>query len=196
MRPYNRATLAQERKVYEERGAHPHLLQYKGSLEIGEFDFGLILEKAERGCLRQLMKKFKRETITDHTRWLWACAIASTIHYILTKGFLHCDISTRNILLTEEWEVKLSDFGSSAAIGEVGLGCEEGRCRVPSRGRPRDALPTVKSNLFAFGTVLYEIMAWQLPFADVDTSTVETRFEAEEFPDTTGILAGDIIDKC
>lgn len=193
---FSRKSFVQERKVYEQLGAHPSIIQYKGYLDIGLLDFGLILEKAGKGCLRQLISSLGREAITDHARWLWAVAIASAVHHVHTKGFLHCDISTRNILVTDGWEVKLSDFGSSAALGQVGLGSEEGRCRVPSRGRSPNTLPSVKSDLFALGTVLYEIMAWEKPFVHEGTSTVEARYERDEFPDLSGILYGDTIDKC
>lgn len=36
-------------------------------------------------------------------------------------------------------------------------------------------------------------MAWEMPFEDLETDDIEKRFNAEEFPDVTRLLAGDII---
>jgi hypothetical protein len=39
-------------------------------------------------------------------------------------------------------------------------------------------------------------MAWKMPFEDLETDDVEKRYAAEEFPDVTRLLAGDIIRDC
>lgn len=39
-------------------------------------------------------------------------------------------------------------------------------------------------------------MAWEMPFEELGTDDVEKKYVAEEFPDVTCVLAGDIIRDC
>lgn len=37
--------------------------------------------------------------------------LASALQYLHSRGILHCDLKSQNILLTAEWTVKICDFG-------------------------------------------------------------------------------------
>ncbi|KAH6670819.1 hypothetical protein B0J14DRAFT_702839 [Halenospora varia] len=52
------------------------------------------------------------------------------------------------------------------------------------------------NGLFALESAIYEIMAWEMPFEDLETDDVEKKYAAEKFPDVTRLLAGDIIRDC
>ncbi|OAL70124.1 serine/threonine protein kinase [Trichophyton violaceum] len=56
--------------------------------------------------------------------------------------------------------------------------------------------PTVKMELFAVGTVLYEMSTIYKPYQDKGDSEVEKLYLKGLFPDTTGMLLGNIIQKC
>lgn len=104
---------------------------------------------------------------------------------------MHCDISCRNLFLFPDWFVKVGDFGNAMIDGKPsGNVVEEMRYELPLRGRAFRKRPYIKRELFALGSAIYEIMAWEMPFPDLGTDDIEQRFRAEEFPDITDLLAG------
>jgi hypothetical protein len=54
----------------------------------------------------------------------------------------------------------------------------------------------VKRELFALGSAIYEIMAWERPFQELEDDEVELRYAREEFPSLRGNIAGPVIKKC
>jgi serine/threonine protein kinase len=85
-------------------------------------------------------------------------------------GIVHADPSARNVLLTWDGEVKVSDFCVSRALYSVARGrlAEDARLAVkiasasPELARGESPGPT--SDVFALGTLLYEMIAGVHPF--------------------------------
>lgn len=105
-------------------------------------------------------------------------------------GIVHRDVSPQNILISWEGEVKVTDFGIAKAIGiKVGDEVEEGSApRI--RGKlsymsPEQSLAQPldgRSDLFALGTVLYEVIAGTNPFATKSDAETLRRVRAAEVP--------------
>jgi serine/threonine protein kinase len=82
-------------------------------------------------------------------------------------GIVHRDISPHNILLSEQGEIKLTDFGIAKAMNkreQTGTGVVKGKVAFMSpeqaMGKPIDQ----RSDLFSLGTVLYLLMVRSRPF--------------------------------
>jgi serine/threonine protein kinase len=90
-------------------------------------------------------------------------------------GIVHRDVSPHNILLSEQGEVKLTDFGIAKAMNKrehTGAGVVKGKVAFMSpeqaMGKPIDA----RSDLFALGTILYLLVTRTRPFegpSDLET---------------------------
>lgn len=108
------------------------------------------------------------------------CDVVRAVEHVHSKGFLHCDIKSLNFLVTENYVVKLSDFGESRPIAcgdESREQCGEqspGKINAATR---KWAAPEIfsstgcdvyskHSDVFAAAVVLSELITLQLPYTD------------------------------
>jgi serine/threonine-protein kinase len=91
-------------------------------------------------------------------------------------GIVHRDVSPQNILLSEQGEVKLTDFGIAKAMNKrehTGTGVVKGKVAFMSPEQALGKAIDARSDLFAVGTVLYQLMVRARPFeAPTDLETL------------------------
>jgi len=190
--------LAKEECMYRLLGQHAHILECYGLIEVHPGVHSLHLERAPHGNVREFIGKNKTTPPSKHNRLRMALGVSNGMAHVHAKNVTHCDISCRNLFLFPDWCVKVGDFGSAIVDGDSSEAniVEEIRYELPLRGRAFEDRPSIKRELFALGSAIYEIMAWGMPFEDLNTDDIEQKYAAEEFPDVTRLLAGDIIHKC
>ncbi len=117
-----------------------------------------------------------------------ALQIISGVEAIHKRGIVHRDLKPANVLISRLGEVKITDFGialdaaGGPALTEVGHAV--GTPPYMSPEQLRGERPDPRSDLFAWGVLVYEMLAGHLPF---DTGTEEEgssllgRVEAGEF---------------
>jgi serine/threonine protein kinase len=90
-------------------------------------------------------------------------------------GIVHRDISPQNVLVSEQGEVKVSDFGIAKALGKrerTQTGVIKGKLEYMSPEQALGAPIEASSDVFAVGTLLYLLATNRRPF------TAPTDFEA------------------
>ncbi|OAA63645.1 Protein kinase-like domain protein [Niveomyces insectorum RCEF 264] len=197
--------LRRELAVYEHMGPHDCILRCLG-LEVIHSPpdvFALRLELAPHGTVRDLIQKvFPGDPLPEKTRLQMCRDVASGFAHVHAKGVWHSDISCRNLLVFDDYRLKICDFGGSIIQGRESefpaTVAEEMQCQLPRRGREVvSGRPRIKRELFAIGCCMYEIMAWKRPFqGEIDgeatkryelNGEVTKRYEGEEFPSLDGI---------
>jgi len=86
------------------------------------------------------------------------------IHEHTKPQYVHRDIKTSNILLDNNFRAKISDFGLAKLVGKAGEGEASATRIVGTFGylAPeylRDGHATTKSDVYAFGVVLFELVS-------------------------------------
>jgi len=79
------------------------------------------------------------------------------LKYIHNKGIIHCDLSSKNILITSGNKVKIADFG--LAISHHGN--SEPRCGTQLYMAPEiknQCLPSFKSDIYSLGIIFFELL--------------------------------------
>jgi len=95
---------------------HPNILKFEGII-VGYPKLCMVVEYCKPGNLRDIIE------MTPFLDWKgkktnFALSIADAMKFLHGSAIpiLHRDLKTTNILLTEWWKVKLSDFGDSMPI--------------------------------------------------------------------------------
>ncbi len=92
---------------------------------------------------------------------------AGALRYIHSKGIIHRDVCSKNILLTAEGRVKLIDFGlavtKSGSFRRIGERSGTPSYMAPEQVRAHE--PDERTDIYSFGIVMYEILAGEAPFS-------------------------------
>uniref|UniRef100_A0A5B6ZLT9 Putative lysM domain receptor-like kinase 3 n=1 Tax=Davidia involucrata TaxID=16924 RepID=A0A5B6ZLT9_DAVIN len=130
----------------------------------------LIYEYAQKGSLRSHLHDPQNKGHTSLS-WIMRVQIAldaarglEYIHEHTKTHYVHRDIKTSNILLDGTFRAKISDFGLAKLVGKTSDG-EASTTRVVGTfgylapEYLRDGLATSKSDVYAFGVVIFEMIS-------------------------------------
>ena len=95
---------------------------------------------------------------------IYKCAKA--LHYAHSRGVVHRDIKPSNILLTQDGDVRIVDFGI-ALVADSDISRLEGVAGSPAYMSPEQVQGhalDARSDLYSVGAVMYEMLCGQRPF--------------------------------
>jgi eukaryotic-like serine/threonine-protein kinase len=121
-----------------------------------------------------------------------ACGIASGIDAVHAAGILHCDLKPGNIILAP------ADRGPIPVIVDFGLAVLNGAGPAPwIAGSPQYMAPeqfrcqrlSAAADVYAFGLILYEMIAGTRPFPDEDLIAAAIRRNVESAPSLASVVS-------
>lgn len=146
---------------------------------MGDYEGYMVMEFVHGQSLLDCLKQ-NQKLPTDQALRI-AIQICHALRYAHAKNIIHRDIKPSNIMLAEDGQIKLVDFGIShiqspddTSVNLVG---------TPSYMAPElvdGKNPTELSDLFSVGVVLYEMVSGNLPFAGKDAHGVLYKIINEE----------------
>ncbi|KAK7309210.1 hypothetical protein RJT34_05750 [Clitoria ternatea] len=136
------------------------------TFEGGQNYYNLFLEYAAGGSLADHLKKHGGLFPEEHSVRRYTRSILEGLKHIHANGYVHCDVKLQNILIFDNDEVKIADFG---------LAKEEEEKKWECRGTPLFMSPeSVNENeyespadIWAFGCAVVEMVTGK-PAWDVD----------------------------
>jgi TolB-like protein/Tfp pilus assembly protein PilF len=116
-----------------------------------------------------------------------AAAIAKGLGHAHAQGVVHRDLKPSNVFICENGEVKLLDFGMSHAFGhrEIAGGTPAYMAPEQRRGAPEDE----RTDVFALGVILFEMLAARLPFSSGDGPSTAPTLDAPAPPSLVGLVS-------
>ena len=147
------------------RLAHPNIIRGLGA-QFGSSEVMLCMEFLYGGDLLKYITDNGAGLCDAKVRWI-AKQLCDAISFIHSRGYLHCDIKTENILIEDRrrLNIKLGDFGFVTKANNPN--------RITSRGSIHYAAPelfsagslnTYQSEAWSLGVVIYVVARRDLPF--------------------------------
>lgn len=130
--------------------------------------FYLVIEYIEGLSLDTII--LRDGALDSYDAGLIAYDVARALLYIHSKGIIHRDIKPGNILISKNGQVKLTDFGIASLGADDDI---DNKSKMEMLGTPAYMSPEqlenfsetdVKSDIYSFGVVLYEMLTGLKPF--------------------------------
>ena len=133
---------------------------------------------------RTLKDKIKQEGhLSVNEALTVAKGIASALSHAHANNLVHCDIKPHNILMMPDGSAKVADFGIARAVTESTMtytGNVVGSVHYFSPEQAKGTMITPKSDVYALGVVLYEMLTGTLPFTGETPVSVAMKHLQEE----------------
>lgn len=149
---------------------HPNIVTLYDFRQDGN-TYYIIMEFVEGQDLKKLIRSQAPFTV-DRALNI-AIQICAGIGYAHRAGLVHADVKPQNVLVTEEDQVKVTDFGIAQALSDAAT--SEERQKVvwgsPHYFSPEQAQgerPTPASDVYSVGIVLFEMLTGRMPFIGSD----------------------------
>lgn len=153
--------------------------------DVGVF---IVMEYVDGGTLHDRMQ---RGPMPWSETWPYVREVLLALEKAHQAGVIHRDIKPRNIMLTAEGTVKVTDFGLAKVVtDEPGVTVTQGVAGTLLYMSPEqiraDADLDTRADLFSLGLMLYEMLAGRLPFdRDAGEFAVMRAIAEEPFPPPT-----------
>ena len=197
MRPELAATLGSERFLREVEIAgqlsHPHILPMHDS---GESDGVLyyVMPYIEGETLRERLQRDGALPVEEALKL--AREVSEALAYAHRRNIVHRDIKPANILLSEGHAL-VADFGIARAVGEVavrrltktGLAVGTPQYMAPEQATGEKEVDG-RADVYATGSVLYEMIAGEPPFTGPSARVILTRSLTEKARPLSSVREG------
>ena len=143
------------------RITHPHIIKLYSYLD-DRNNYYLALEYAANGSLYQYIQK--KKGMSENEAFYYFIQVASAIHFLHSNGYAHRDIKPENILIDEDGNIKLCDFGWCVNVskGERITFCGTYEYMAPEM--INDEFYDMGIDIWSLGVLLYEMIHGYSPF--------------------------------
>ena len=159
--------------------SHPNIVGVFDAVVEGDTRY-IVMEYVPGGSL----KKFCTETNLLPVRQavLVIFKACRALDYAFQNGVIHRDIKSANILLSDRDDIKISDFGT-AQISHSTQTQIDGFVGSPAYMSPEqinEESPSVQTDIYSLGVVMYELLAGRLPFQATNSVAMINKILNEE----------------
>lgn len=159
---------------------HPNIIKFYDAFEIeckeNEKLFVIILEYCSNGSMLEYVNNRKFKNKTEKKKMMKD--IITAVFFLHEMNIAHCDLKLENIMIDENFNIKLIDFGLSKNFS--------GKYNKRIVGSPAYAAPELfinkkkvdffKADIWSLGVVLYAMSERKLPYKNIH-ETLKIDFE-------------------
>lgn len=161
---------------------HPNVLQLF-EVMASKSKIYFVLEYAKGG---ELFNKISKGKFSEDVARRYFQQLISAVDYCHSRGVYHRDLKPENLLLDENENLKVSDFGLSAlAESKRQDGLLHTTCGTPAYVAPevlsRRGYDGAKSDIWSSGVILFVLVAGYLPFHDTNLIEMYRKISKAEY---------------
>ncbi|AYU77402.1 protein kinase [Leishmania donovani] len=176
---------------------HPNIINYVDSFLARKSDnLCIVMEYAESGDVCTRLKKNYGVNVPERQVLDWLIQLVLSLDYVHQRKILHRDVKTQNIFLTHENLIKLGDFGIARTLANT---YDQAQTFV---GTPYYLSPELileqpydhRSDVWALGVVLYEMLTLKHPFNAKDMKGLLQRILAVHYDPLPTVYSAELRD--
>lgn len=164
----------------------PCIVKYIDSFVSDDKKLSIVMEYCDGGDLATLIKTRRKSHHLFHENEIKnvLCQIAIALSHCHERNIFHRDIKTDNVFLCKNGRVKLGDFGvskqmqDSDSLAQTAIGTPYYLSPEICKGEPYDS----KSDIWALGCIMYEMMNFQRPFQAENIVKLALNITSAKFP--------------
>ncbi|OFI50001.1 hypothetical protein BG261_10175 [Floricoccus tropicus] len=161
---------------------HPNIV---GISDVGDIDKQqyIVMEYVAGKTLKEYIKE--KGHLSNDEAIHFTSQILSAMQMAHDRGIIHRDLKPQNILVSEEGDAKVTDFGIAMAFAETSLTQTNsmfGSVHYLSPEQARGSKATVQSDIYAIGVVLYEMLVGDVPFDGDSAVTIALQHFQKPLP--------------
>lgn len=121
------------------------------------------------GNLMMLLKEMPPSTWPVSRQFLIAKQIAQGLSFLHSHDIVHRDLKSENVLVDENWQVRVADFGTSRFVGPQDPTKKANMVGTTEYMAPEmvDGPYGLKVDVYSFAIVLYEIFTGRTPYYEI-----------------------------
>ena len=168
--------------------SHPNIVEI---YDVGEDcgDYYIVMEYVEGKNLKQLLKKRGKLTIAEVVDIM--IQITSAMSLAHDSLIIHRDLKPQNILIKDDGEIKITDFGIAMALNATQLTQTNSAMGSVHYFPPEQANgkgSSLKSDVYSLGIMMYELLTGNLPFKGDNAVEIALKHLKEPIPKVTSEL--------
>ncbi|GAB2234119.1 hypothetical protein Droror1_Dr00003356 [Drosera rotundifolia] len=163
---------------------HPNIV-YLYEVMASKTKIYFIMEYAKGG---ELFYKVSKGRLKEDVARKYFCQLISAVDFCHSRGVYHRDLKPENLLLDEQENLKVTDFGLSAlAETKHQDGLLHTACGTPAYVAPevisRKGYDGPKADIWSCGVILFVLLAGYLPFHDSNLIEMYRKITRAEYKD-------------
>lgn len=161
---------------------NPNIVSIYDVGEDGDMHY-IVMEYIKGKTLKQYIQEFSPLSAARSVHIMKQ--LTSAISHAHENGIIHRDIKPQNILMDEEGNVKITDFGIATSLGATSFTQTNsviGTVHYLSPEQARGGVATMKSDIYALGIVFYELLTGELPFSGESAVSIALKHLQAETP--------------
>lgn len=161
---------------------HPHIVKFHRFIVRTNFTY-LVLDYLTGQTLQEKLEGGYRFSVAEATRIVQQ--VAEALNYAHQNGIVHRDVKPSNIMLSEQGQAILMDFGIVKIEGTAPLtatGTMIGSVAYVSPEQAKGDRLDYRTDIYSLGTVLYQLLTGHMPFFGQNEAVVLIKILNESPP--------------
>ncbi|GFR45345.1 hypothetical protein Agub_g6714 [Astrephomene gubernaculifera] len=171
------AGVVKEVSALMDLGQHPNIIRFVG---VCAEPPRIVTEYYKMGSLYHLLKEARQGNMRTREKLTWAKRLimlqdmAAGMSYLHSRNYIHGDLRSPNVFVSEDQHLKIGDFGFARILGtaqnpvqEVPARLTNPRWQAPEVYAMNNPTATTAADVYSFGIIMYEMLTYTQPYNDV-----------------------------